>query len=64
VRYLPPYSPDFNPIENAIAKLKSLLRGEAARTFDTLWSAIGRHSDLITSADCVNMFIAGGHALE
>ena len=36
LRYLPPYSPDFNPIENAFAKLKALLRKEAARTIDTL----------------------------
>ena len=38
--YLPPYSPDFNPIENAFAKLKSALRKAAARTIDELWSAI------------------------
>jgi transposase len=40
--YLPPYSPDFNPIENAFAKLKALLRKAAERTVDGLWSAIGR----------------------
>ena len=37
LRYLPPYSPDFNPIENAFAKLKALLRKAAARTIDQLW---------------------------
>jgi len=42
--YLPPYSPDFNPIENAFAKLKALLRKAAARTIDGLWSAIARSS--------------------
>ena len=40
LRYLPPYSPDFNPIEKAFAKLKALLRKEAARTVEALWSAI------------------------
>src|SRR5881275_2361739 len=40
--YLPPYSPDFNPIENAFAKLKALLRKAAERTIDALWAAIGR----------------------
>ena len=41
MRFLPPYSPDFNPIENAFAKLKALLRKAAARTVDDLWNAIG-----------------------
>ena len=40
--FLPPYSPDFNPIENAFAKLKALLRKAAERTVDGLWAAIGR----------------------
>lgn len=64
LRYLPPYSPDFNPIENAFAKLKSLLRKEAARTVDALWAAIGRLIDLITPAECVNMFAAAGYDPE
>ena len=59
--YLPPYSPDFNPIENAFAKLKALLRREAARTVDALWSAIGRLIDLITPQECQNMFAAAGY---
>jgi transposase len=42
--YLPPYSPDFNPIENAFAKLKAMLRKAAERTIDGLWSAIGKSS--------------------
>ena len=41
LRYLPPYSPDFNPIENAFSKLKALLRARAERTIDTLWTAVG-----------------------
>jgi transposase len=40
LRYLPPYSPDFNPIENALAKLKALLLKVAARTIDALWDAV------------------------
>ena len=40
--YLPPYSPDFNPIENAFAKLKALLRKAAERTVEGLWSKIGQ----------------------
>ena len=59
--YLPPYSPNFNPIENAFAKLKALLRREAARTVDALWTAIGRLIDLITPAECSNMFAAAGY---
>jgi len=43
--FLPPYSPDFNPIEMAFAKLKALLRKAAARTLDGLWNAIGRFVD-------------------
>ena len=64
LRYLPPYSPDFNPIENAFAKLKALLRTEAARTIDALWAAIGRLIDLITPAECINMFAAAGYDPE
>ena len=48
--YLPPYSPDFNPIENAFAKLKALLRKAAERTVDGLWKAIGRLIDLFPPA--------------
>jgi transposase len=60
--YLPPYSPDFNPIENAFAKLKALLRKAAQRTLDGLWSAIGRSIDCFTSTECRNYFIAAGYA--
>jgi transposase len=59
--YLPPYSPEFNPIENAFAKLKALLRKEAARTIEALWSAIGRLIDLITPTESANMFAAAGY---
>ena len=60
--YLPPYSPDFNPIENAFAKLKALLRKAAERTIDGLWNAIGRIIDCFTPAECRNYFIAAGYA--
>jgi transposase len=60
--YLPPYSPDFNPIENAFAKLKALLRKAAERTIDGLWSAIGRSINRFTPTECRNYFIAAGYA--
>ena len=58
---MPPYRPDFNPIENAFAKLKALLRKAAERTKDALWAAIGRLVDQITPAECVNMFAAASY---
>lgn len=59
--YLPPYNPDLNPIESAFAKLKTLLRHEATRTVEALWSAIGRLIDLITPTECMNMFAVAGY---
>jgi transposase len=53
ILYLPPYSPDLNPIEQLFAKLKALLR-QAARTRDALWSTIGRLLDACPSAECTN----------
>ena len=50
LRYLPPYSPDLNPIEQAFAKLKALLRKAAERTVDGLWNAIGKLLDLFPPA--------------
>ena len=61
LRYLPPYSPDFNPIENAFSKLKALLRKAAARTVDDLWTVIGQSLDAFTKAECVNYFAAAGY---
>jgi transposase len=58
--YLPPYSPDFNPIENAFAKLKALLRKAAARTVEGLWNTIGRIIDAFSPAECANYFAAAG----
>ncbi len=61
LRYLPPYSPDFNPIENAFAKLKALLRKAAERTVGALWDAIGRLIDAVTQRECANYFAAAGY---
>jgi transposase len=61
VLYLPPYSPDFNPIEKAFAKLKALLRKAAERTVEGLWRAIGRLVDLITPAEARNYFESCGY---
>jgi transposase len=59
--FLPPYSPDFNPIENAFAKLKAHLRKAAERTVGGLWEAIGRIIDLFAPAECKNYFAAAGY---
>lgn len=59
--YLPPYSPEFNPIENAFAKLKAMLRKAAARTVEGLWNAIGRIIGTFTPAECANYFAAAGY---
>jgi transposase len=61
LRFLPPYSPDLNPIENAFAKLKALLRKAAARTVDQLWSAIANAIDTFTPIECANYFAAAGY---
>ena len=58
--YLPPYSPDFNPIENAFAKLKALLRKAAERTIEGLWKEIGRLLETFTPSECANYFAAAG----
>ena len=62
--FLPPYSPDFNPIEYAFAKLKGLLRKAAQRTVDGLWDAIGRLIDTFTPTECANYFSACGYDPE
>jgi transposase len=62
--YLPPYSPDFNPIENAFAKLKALLRKAAERTIEGLWNTIGALVDTFTASECQNYFAAAGYDAE
>ncbi len=59
--YLPPYSPEFNPIENAFAKLKAMLRKAAERTLDGLWATIGRIVATFTPAECTSYFAAAGY---
>lgn len=59
--YLPPYSPDFNPIENVFAKLKVLLRKAAERSVGGLWGALGRIADLFTPTECANFFVNAGY---
>jgi transposase len=59
--FLPPYSPDFNPIENAFAKLKAFLRKAAARTIDELWNAIAAAIETFTPPECLNYFTAAGY---
>ena len=59
--FLPPYSPDFNPIEMAFSKLKALLRKAAERTVTGLWSAIGRLLEAFTPQECANYFAAAGY---
>ena len=61
MHYLPPYSPDFNPIEMAFSKLKSFLKKTAARTKEYLWTAIGKGIDTFTPAECENYFAAAGY---
>ena len=62
--YLPPYSPDFNPIELAFSKLKALLRKAAARTIDKLWKIIGNLIDAFTPQECHNYFEAAGYGQD
>ena len=62
--FLPRYSPDLNPIEQAFAKLKAHLRAGAHRTIDALWRAIGSICDLFTPDECRNYFKAAGYAYE
>jgi transposase len=59
--YLPPYSPDFNPIENAFTKLKALLRKAAKRTVEVLWSSIGELLTAFKPTECRNDFAAAGY---
>ena len=64
VRYLPPYSPDLNPIEKVFSKVKRYLRFAAARTKDTLWDAIASALGTVTPDDCQNVFRSCGYRLR
>lgn len=59
--YLPPYSPDLNPIEMAFAKLKAALRKAAARSIDVLVNAIAVALTAFTEQECLNFFAAAGY---
>jgi transposase len=59
--YLPPYSPELNPIEFAFSKLKSLLRKAAARTVHSLWKTIGNSLHAFTAQECQHFFKAAGY---
>jgi len=59
--FLPPYSPDFNPIEKAFSKLKALLRKAAERTVTGLWDRIGKIIDLVEPQEARNYFNSCGY---
>ena len=62
--FLPPYSPDLNPIEMAFSKLKALIRKAAARTYEDLWQAVGRVCGLFSDEECYNFFRAAGYEVN
>ncbi len=64
LRYLPPYSPDFNPIENAFTKLTAILRKAAARTIDDLWNAIRDALPAFSPREYENYFTTAGYEPE
>jgi len=61
VLYLPPYSPDLNPIEKFFSKLKALLRKAAKRSIDALWKEIGRLLNDVSQSECANFFASCGY---
>ncbi|OYR22974.1 DDE superendonuclease family protein [Brucella thiophenivorans] len=61
IRYLPLYSPDFNPIKVAFSKLKAHLRAKAERTVEALWDAVGQVITLFEPTECANYFAACGY---
>ena len=60
--FLPPYSPDLNPIEQVFAKLKTLLRKAAERTVEATWKRIGASLTAFTPKECANYFVNAGYA--
>jgi transposase len=62
LRYLPPYSPDLNPIEQGFSKLKAHLRKAQERSIDALWQRIGQLLDLFQPGECANFFANSGYA--
>jgi transposase len=62
--FLPKYSPDLNPIEQAFAKLKTLLRKAKARTYDALWRAVGDICNLFEPQECWNCLKDAGYVAD
>jgi len=62
--FLPPYSPDLNPIEIAFSKLKALIRKAAARTYHELWQVVGHVCSLYSDEECYNFFRAAGYQTD
>ena len=62
--FLPPYSPDFNPIEKAFSRLKAMLRKIGERTVRGLWDLIGRLVDIFQPDECANYFRSCGYEPE
>jgi len=60
--FLPPYSPDLNPIEQVFAKLKHLLRKAAERSHEATWKRIGSLLEAFTPEECANYFANSGYA--
>jgi transposase len=56
IQYLPPYSPDLNPIEQVFSKLKVLLRKAAERIYESLWRTVGQLMDRFQADECLNLF--------
>jgi transposase len=63
VLYLPPYSPDLNPIEKLFAKLKTLLRKAAKRSTEELWKEIGELLNTVTTSECANYVASSGYVI-
>ena len=64
LRYLPPYSPDLNPIEMVFAKIKQLLRTLSCRTREALWAAMQSILDCVSASDAANCFQHAGYTLQ
>ena len=63
VLYLPPYSPDLNPIENLFSKLKTLLRKAAKRSTEDLWKQLGQLLLTVSPSECANYFASSGYVI-
>jgi len=64
IRYLPPYSPDLNPIEKLFAKLKTLLRRAATHSVEALWDQVGALLDHFSPQECSNYFSSSGYVID